>query len=119
MADIVKFPTRRFFITNEERASAALAAVEAFRNVRDSSLYSNGSMREAIGDLIGDLCHLVVRHKIPPFEMNRRRVLCQASAARCISTPMRRARSRCCACAAIGHVTAPPSSVMNSRRFTA
>ena len=65
MADIVKFPTRRFFITNEERASAALAAVEAFRNVRDH----NGSMREAIGDLIGDLCHLVARHKIPPFEM--------------------------------------------------
>ena len=37
MADIVNFPTRRYFITNEERASAALAAVEAFRNVRAGS----------------------------------------------------------------------------------
>ena len=26
-------------------------------------------MQEAIGDLIGDLCHLAARHKIPPFEM--------------------------------------------------
>ena len=33
MADIVNFPTRRFFITNEERASAALATVKAFREI--------------------------------------------------------------------------------------
>ena len=70
MADIVKFPTRRFFITNEERASAAFAAVKAFRNERaGSSLDFTDGMREAIGDLIGDLCHLAARHKIPPFEM--------------------------------------------------
>ena len=70
MADIVKFPTRRFFITNEERASAALAAVEAFRNERaGSSLDFTDGMQEAIGDLIGDLCHLAARHKIPPFKM--------------------------------------------------
>jgi hypothetical protein len=32
--------------------------------------------------------------------------------------PMRRTRSGCCARAASGHATAaPPSSVMNSRRF--
>src|SRR5262249_53230155 len=37
---------------------------------------------------------------------------------RAVSTPMRRTRSPCCARAASGHVTAaPPSSVMNSRRF--
>ena len=35
------------------------------------------------------------------------------------STPMRRVRSRCCARAATGHAAAPPSNVMNSRRFTA
>jgi hypothetical protein len=35
-----------------------------------------------------------------------------------ISTPMRRVRSGCCAHAARGHVAAPPSSVMNSRRLT-
>jgi hypothetical protein len=70
MADIVKFPTPRFFRTNEERASAALAAVEAFRNVcRGSALDSTDGMQEAIGDLIGDLCHLAARHEIPPFEM--------------------------------------------------
>jgi hypothetical protein len=34
-----------------------------------------------------------------------------------MSTPMRRIRSGCCACALSGHVAAPPSSVMNSRRF--
>jgi tripartite-type tricarboxylate transporter receptor subunit TctC len=40
-----------------------------------------------------------------------------SSAAKSINTPMRRMRSRCCACAASGHATtAPPSSVMNSRR---
>lgn len=65
MGDIVNFPTRRYFITNEERAAAALAAVEAFRNVRNH----NGSMDEAIGDLIGDLCHLAAQHEIPPFKM--------------------------------------------------
>ena len=32
--------------------------------------------------------------------------------------PMRRIRSRCCARVASGHAAAPPSSVMNSRRFT-
>jgi hypothetical protein len=31
---------------------------------------------------------------------------------------MRRIRSRCCARATSGHVAAPPSNVMNSRRFT-
>src|SRR4249919_548920 len=41
-----------------------------------------------------------------------------SSAAKVISTPMRRLRSACCALAAIGHpAAAPPSSVMNSRRF--
>ena len=70
MADIVKFPTRRFFITNEERASAALAAVKAFRNEHaGSSLDFTDGMQEAISDLIGDLCHLAARHEIPPFEM--------------------------------------------------
>jgi hypothetical protein len=34
-----------------------------------------------------------------------------------MSTPIRRIRSVCCARAAGGHVAAPPSSVMNSRRF--
>src|SRR5262249_35845410 len=35
-----------------------------------------------------------------------------------ISTPMRRARSGCCACAESGHVTAaPPKSAMKSRRL--
>ena len=39
------------------------------------------------------------------------------SAARFTSTPMRRARSPCCACAARGHATAtPPSAASNSRR---
>ena len=55
MADIVK---------------SALAAVEAFRNVRaGSSLDFTDGMQEAIGDLIGDLCHLAARYKISPFEM--------------------------------------------------
>ena len=36
-----------------------------------------------------------------------------------MSTPMRRIRSPCCARAASGHAAAaPPSSVMNARRFT-
>jgi hypothetical protein len=34
-----------------------------------------------------------------------------------MTTPMRRIRSRCCARAASGHAAAPPSSVMNARRF--
>ena len=66
MADIVNFPTPQFFMTNEERASHALAAVEAFRNVRGGS---PPDMEEAILHLIGDLCHLAARHKLPPFEM--------------------------------------------------
>jgi hypothetical protein len=33
------------------------------------------------------------------------------------STPLHRIRSVCSARAASGHVAAPPSSVMNSRRF--
>jgi hypothetical protein len=70
MADIVKFPTPRYFITNEERASAALAAVKAFRDERaGSSLDITDGMQEAIGGLIGDLCHLAARHEISPFEM--------------------------------------------------
>ena len=41
-----------------------------------------------------------------------------SSAAKFMSTPMRRIRSRCCARAASGHAAAaPPSSVMNSRRL--
>ena len=41
-----------------------------------------------------------------------------SSAARLMSTPMRRIRSACCARAASGHAAAaPPSSVMNSRRL--
>src|SRR5262249_2639399 len=40
-----------------------------------------------------------------------------SSAAKVISTPMRRIRSGCCARAASGHVAAPPSSVMNARRL--
>src|SRR5450759_323006 len=43
---------------------------------------------------------------------------CRSSAARLISTPMRRIRSGCCAREASGHVAAaPPISVMNSRRL--
>ena len=42
-----------------------------------------------------------------------------SSAARFMSTPMRRIRSGCCARAASGHAAAPPSSVMNSRRLIA
>jgi hypothetical protein len=65
MADIVKFPTLRSFITNEERASAALAAVKAFRDERAGlSLDISDDMQEAIGYLIGDLCHLAKRHEI-------------------------------------------------------
>src|SRR5262249_48084263 len=42
-----------------------------------------------------------------------------SSAARPCSTPMRRNRSGCCACATSGHpAAAPPTSVMNSRRLT-
>src|SRR6516225_1668543 len=42
-----------------------------------------------------------------------------SSAAKCISTPMRRMRSPCCARAASGQAAAArPTSVMNSRRFT-
>ena len=70
MADIVKFPTRQYFRTNKERASAALAAVKAFRHEHaGASLDFTDGMREAIGDLIGNLCHLAARHEIPPFEM--------------------------------------------------
>src|SRR6516164_5623100 len=35
-----------------------------------------------------------------------------------LSTPMRRTCSRCCARAESGQAAAPPSSVMNARRFT-
>jgi len=42
-----------------------------------------------------------------------------SSAAVLMSTPIRRIRSRCCACAASGHTAAaPPSSLMNCLRFT-
>jgi hypothetical protein len=42
----------------------------------------------------------------------------ESSAAEAMSTPMRGIRSGCCARAASGHAAAaPPSSVMNSRRF--
>ena len=34
-----------------------------------------------------------------------------------IKTPRRRIPSGCCARAATGHAAAPPTSVMNSRRF--
>jgi hypothetical protein len=41
-----------------------------------------------------------------------------SSAAKCMSTPMRRIRSGCCARAASGHAAAaPPTSDMNSRRL--
>ena len=43
---------------------------------------------------------------------------CPSASSVVISTPMRRIRSGCCARAANGHAAAaPPSSVMNSRRF--
>ena len=53
--------------------------------------------------------------------MNAARRACDSdsSAPVFMSTPMRRTCSTCCARAAIGHATAaPPSSVMNSRRFS-
>src|SRR5215831_8678718 len=40
-----------------------------------------------------------------------------ASSATPINTPIRRTPSRCCARAVSGHAAAPPSSVMNARRF--
>src|SRR5262249_43947592 len=40
-----------------------------------------------------------------------------SSAAKAMSTPMRRMRSACCARAASGHAAAAPSSVMNPRRL--
>ena len=40
-----------------------------------------------------------------------------SSAARFMTTPMRRARSGCCARAVSGHAAAPPRSVMNARRL--
>ena len=42
---------------------------------------------------------------------------CGSSAAKPISTPMRRIRSACCARAATDHAAAPPSRAMNSRRL--
>jgi hypothetical protein len=42
-----------------------------------------------------------------------------SSAAVPTRTPIRRTRSPCCARATSGHAAAPPSSVMNERRFTA
>src|SRR5262245_28393121 len=40
-----------------------------------------------------------------------------SSAARCMSTPIRRIFCACCARAASGHAAAPPSSAMNARRL--
>jgi hypothetical protein len=34
-----------------------------------------------------------------------------------VSTPMRRTRSACCACATTGHAAALPSPAMNARRL--
>ena len=45
------------------------------------------------------------------------RAWASASFAVPMSTPTRRTRSGCCALAANGHAAAPPSSVMNLRRF--
>ena len=53
-----------------------------------------------------------------PARKPRRRRSLGSSAAKLMSTPMRRMRSRCCARAASGHATAaPPISVMKSRRL--
>ena len=47
-------------------------------------------------------------------------VVSASAAARAISTPMRRTRSPCCACAASGHGTPEPAmTLMNSRRLIA
>ena len=47
-----------------------------------------------------------------------RALICGSASATFISTPRRRMGPRCCARAASGHAaTAPPISVMNSRRF--
>ena len=51
-------------------------------------------------------------------ERPRRACACLSSAAKLMITPMRRIRSPRCARAASGHAAAaPPSSVINSRRF--
>jgi hypothetical protein len=68
-SNVIKFQKQSPAINNEDRASAALAAVEVYRNVRDKSPIPTGDMWETISDLIGDLCHLAARHEIPPFEM--------------------------------------------------
>jgi HNH endonuclease len=54
---------------------------------------------------------------LKPFQKSR--FVCPSGlSARPISTPIRRIRSPCCARAASGHAVAPPSNVMNARRFT-
>jgi hypothetical protein len=56
-------------ITAKNRASAALAAVKAYRNVHGSPIDPTDDMGTAIRYLVGDLCHLAAQHEIPPFGM--------------------------------------------------
>ncbi len=61
---------------NDERAAVAFAAVKAFRDVCGGSPLHNAKgkfckdgMAEAIGDLIGDLCHLAKEARLDPLAL--------------------------------------------------
>lgn len=65
-------------VTNADRADFAAEAIEAFRHICSGSLWreSDGQVipdgfAEAMGDLIGDLCHLAATHGLNPLEIVR------------------------------------------------
>jgi hypothetical protein len=56
--------------TNEDRAEFAEAALREFRDgCSGSPLTDKDGYAEAIGDLIGNLCHLAVQHNLDPFTL--------------------------------------------------
>src|SRR6516164_5347351 len=88
---------------------------------------SNSAAYFALRSALSSLQRVSIRTLRPTFQLNSCSPWWNAasrswpsglSAARFMSTPIRRGRSSCCARAASGQAaTPPPSSVMNSRRF--
>src|SRR5215469_10023901 len=77
---------------------------------------TSGSRTTATRVTVGAICLRNSSH-LPPMLYSNAAVHSTSSAARFISTPIRRIFSGCCARATSGHAAAPPSSVMKSRRF--
>ena len=95
----------------EARMTSGVNATSSFADLRRSSAPQRVSIRMFRPSVQPSCCN-------PCRNAARRAGPSGLSWLMLMSTPMRRTRSACCPCAANGHAAMPPSSVMNSRRFS-